>query len=545
MKNLYITFMFIKSNKIGRKETMNAYIKKIITSLVFILIIGMNFISATSKIVQEEEEQSNASIIDEDVDWWPMFHHDLNHSGYSTSTGPETNNILWAYKTEDSIWMPSPAIVDNRVYFGGSSKNFYCIDSDTGEDIWKTPIPNGVGSSPAVENGKVYFGGGLENAGIYCLNITTGEIVWRYQTPGYNGVCGSPAFYKGKVIITARNPEPGCIYCLDADTGGEIWILQNITSPQSVAIYNDRVYFGSDDFNVYCLDMDNGNVIWDYTTEGEYWPSLHVTIYDDKLYAGGDDGLYCLDLEDGGLIWKYPTDEDIPTAPCTADGNVFFAADGGYVYCLNASSGEKIWDFEAGYIFTTSSPAVADGKIYIGSSWPDKKIYCLNATSGEKIWEYITTSYMYSSPAIADGKLYFGYGADQLLLCFGGTSDNKPPHTPKEILGPKTVKVGDECIYKTSTFDPDEDPLYYKWNAKPDWIGPYSSNETVEINITFLYEGYYTLRVIVEDSYHARSDWAELEVRVSRDRTIISSFLLKFLERYPLFLHLIHYLISN
>ena len=51
------------------------------------------------------------------IDWWPMFHHDLNHTGYSTSTGPETNNVLWSYETGDSV-SSSPAVVDGKVYLG-------------------------------------------------------------------------------------------------------------------------------------------------------------------------------------------------------------------------------------------------------------------------------------------------------------------------------------------------------------------------------------------------------------------------------------------
>ncbi|HVQ00890.1 MAG TPA: hypothetical protein VMT57_05200 [Candidatus Thermoplasmatota archaeon] len=26
---------------------------------------------------------------------WPMFHHDLQHTGYSDATAPETNSLLW------------------------------------------------------------------------------------------------------------------------------------------------------------------------------------------------------------------------------------------------------------------------------------------------------------------------------------------------------------------------------------------------------------------------------------------------------------------
>ena len=63
-----------------------------------------------------------------------------------------------------------------------------------------------------------------------------------------------------------------------------------------------------------------------------------------------------------------------------------------------------------------SSPAVVDGRVYIGSG--DFKVYCLNATTGEHIWNYTTGACVFSSPAVADGKVYVGsaYGK---VYCFG------------------------------------------------------------------------------------------------------------------------------
>jgi outer membrane protein assembly factor BamB len=464
-----------------------------------------------------------------------MFHHDLNHSGYSTSTGPETNNVCWAYQADDRIYLSSPALVDNKIYFGDESKSFYCINASNGVEIWKKNIPYGIGSSsPAVDNGRVYFGANIGNAGIYCLNTTTGEIIWRYQTSGNNGV-KSPAIYEGKVFIGSSNPEPGRMYCLDADNGEEIWI-KNIDTPGSAAVYNGRVYFGSYDFNVYCLDADNGTVIWKYKTSGQYIPYIHVTIYNYKLYVGGEDGLYCLNIENGSLIWKYPTKDNIFTTPCTANGFVYFTSDDSFIYCLDANSGEKIWDFENKYWDLHSSPAYADGKIYLGSN--GSKVSCFDANSGEKIWDFDTTSKVYSSPIVTNDKLYVGSWEDGEMFCFGGENDNNPPKTPKEILGPSTVKLGVKYTYTTSTFDPDGDQLYYKWAWSEkgicEWTGPFNSNETVEINITFYYNMEQTIEVIVKDSNHARSDWAELEVRVPRDKTLAISFLSHLFERYPL-----------
>ncbi len=113
---------------------MNAKLKKVFIIMVFVLVIGMSYIPAYGKI-NNEEIQTTVSSIDDDIDWWPMFHHDLNNSGYSTSTGPETNNVLWAYQADDRIIQSSPAVVDNKVYFGDHSNSFYCLNSDTGEEI--------------------------------------------------------------------------------------------------------------------------------------------------------------------------------------------------------------------------------------------------------------------------------------------------------------------------------------------------------------------------------------------------------------------------
>ncbi|KYK27569.1 hypothetical protein AYK20_02245 [Thermoplasmatales archaeon SG8-52-1] len=483
----------------------------------------------------EKEIQTTVSSTDDDIDWWPMFHHDLNRSGYSTSTGPETNNVLWAFQAEGKVDRSSPAVVDNKVFFGCDNINFYCLDSDTGEKIWHTLIGGGIErSSPAFDNGKIFFGTNYQNRGIYCLNATNGEIIWRYQTPPPQGgtIEASPAIYEGKVFIGAPNPEPGCMYCLDADTGEEIWISQSIDHPGSAAVYNGRVYFGAEDFNVYCLDADNGSVIWKYKTGGENIPCIHVTIYDNKLYVGGKDGLYCLNIEDGSLIWKYPTGL-IYTTPCCANGNVYFIRFNGSVYCVDANSGEKIWDLKIYSYAWYSSPAYADGKIYFGSV--GGMIYCVDADSGEKIWDFNPVSGVWCSPAIADGKVYIGCRSGE-FLCFDGESDNNPPQTPDKINGPTSCKLDVEYTYHTSTYDPDGDQLYYKWDWEDggtDWLGPFNSNETVEINITFYYNTIYTLRVIVKDSNHARSDWTELEVRVPRYKTIPSSLISRFLEQFP------------
>ena len=53
------------------------------------------------------------------------------------------------------------------------------------------------------------------------------------------------------------------------------------------------------------------------------------------------------------------------------------------------SNGILYWNYTTGNA-VMSSPAVADGKVYVGSY--DNNVYCLDATTGEWIWNYTTGS---------------------------------------------------------------------------------------------------------------------------------------------------------
>src|SRR5438105_3675813 len=61
-----------------------------------------------------------------------------------------------------------------------------------------------------------------------------------------------------------------------------------------------------------------------------------------------------------------------------------------------------------GHTVLGSSPAVANGVVYIGSG--DHKVYALNATTGAKLWSYTTGGEGGSSPAVVNGVVYIGSG---------------------------------------------------------------------------------------------------------------------------------------
>jgi outer membrane protein assembly factor BamB len=113
-------------------------------------------------------------------------------------------------------------------------------------------------------------------------------------------------------------------------------------------------------------------------------------------------------------LWIYPTGSNILSSPAVANGQVYVGSNKGAVYDLNAATGSMIWIYQTGGAIY-SSPAVADGVVYVGS-WDDS-LYALNATNGEKLWSYQTGSYVQSSPAVDNGVVYIAsYDANVYAL---------------------------------------------------------------------------------------------------------------------------------
>jgi len=311
------------------------------------------------------------------VDWWPTFHHDLSHTGYSTSTAPDTNNTLWNYTTGKVVFS-SPAVADGKVYVGVSYINkFCCLDAITGELIWSFVTGSGVDSSPAVADGKVYVGS--YDGYLYCLNATNGTPVWSQNVGTFGRT--SPAIANEKVYIGSAN-------------------------------------IGSSGGKIYCLNATDGGFIWSYATED--WVDSSPTVADEKIYVGSQNGkIYCLNATTGTSIWNYTTGGEVRSSPAVAYGKVYVGSYDNKIYCLNALTGAFVWNYTTGND-VHSSPAIAGGKVYVGSY--DKNVYCLEASSGAFVWSYTTGSYVDSSPAVADGKVYIA-SWDGKIYAFGPVPD--------------------------------------------------------------------------------------------------------------------------
>jgi outer membrane protein assembly factor BamB len=177
------------------------------------------------------------------------------------------------------------------------------------------------------------------------------------------------------------------------------------------------------------LAPESNNVKWDYDTEKLEIDSTPAVGYD-KVFITGTNGFYALDQKTGDLLWENETIKG-QSSPALHDGKVYVGAANGKVYCLDGETGDVLWAtmVQPNPIrqSITSSPKIWNQRIYIGTfneRGGNASIVALYIENGTVSWKNETPSVYHSSPAISKGVLYIGIAG--LANNSGMTFD--PPH---------------------------------------------------------------------------------------------------------------------
>ena len=160
-------------------------------------------------------------------------------------------------------------------------------------------------------------------------------------------------------------------------------------------------------------------------------------------------------LPQGKLEWVFSTGAPIHSSPAVADGTVYVGSRDSKLYALDASTGAKRWEYKVGG-WVESSPAIVNGVVYFGSN--DGRLYALDANSGEKLWDFKAKYPIKSSPAVADGVVYFGAG-DYYVYALDAVTGEKlwdfeteGPVSSSPVVANGIVYVGSGSKYTESKF---------------------------------------------------------------------------------------------
>ena len=397
--------------------------------------------------------------------------YELNKDGYLYALDVNSGELVWKYEGPGYLYWPGwPVVGDGKIYtttgqrvsihpytLEYSESEFVCLDAYTGQLLWELPIEAySPRESTAIAYGNLYLIPGYieefkmnsyvtldevwaigsepwsmwrsdsENSGTGKSGPMNLNVRWKFATGG--GVVSTPSIAEGRVYVGSQDKN---IYCLDARDGRFLW---NFTTgariKSSPAVVNGKVYVGPDDGYVYCLGAKDGNLIWERYVSGYIEAHFDVVtgirsspiVVNGRVYVGSlDTNLYCLDAEDGEVKWAYKTEGLITSSPAVADGAVYVTSQeptSGALYKIDAINGDFIWKLDIPYIFSADrgidlhvSPTVVDGMVFAAAN--KDEYYGVNAATGEVEWTFVTArgtedagGYLVGSMAYHDGKLF-------------------------------------------------------------------------------------------------------------------------------------------
>jgi len=388
---------------------------------------------------------------------------DLSDPGVAKDPGKRS---LWNY-TMDEPGNPMLAYGQGLVFMGSySSYAVYAINATTGEKVWETLLTGASGYAGCYADGKLFVG--CQHMVITCLNATTGEIIWQNKEGLKNRAFNvwNIMYAYGRVYLHDLGAgTTGATKCLDANTGETLWASQTLfyIGYYQTAIADGKVYGYQSDFSVttgrepaplrfYCWDAFTGEKIWDLP-HAIAWPMIAYgclyfveggAVYAlSTAYPPDDWTMWRGNVENPGFTWdrgplnlnvgpkwSFQTGGGIISSPAVANGKVYIGSNDKHVYCIDAYNGSLIWKFklenhEAMTVYG-SSPAVVGNKVITGPD--DGYIYCLDANTGEKLWKLDVGPYrpiqvslgqfnLKPSPIIYNNRIYIGSPYNNKTYC--------------------------------------------------------------------------------------------------------------------------------
>jgi outer membrane protein assembly factor BamB len=415
---------------------------KMIEIIVCMLLIASAILPAQGIIPQNTHQTTTETQpITDETEWWPMFQHDIQLTGYTPGASPDTNKKLWEQHIDPDIWFSSPAILDDNLFIGtgerydktpknlAEAKHFYdttiLMKDKTFNDILQQS-----NHPRSTEIGKLYR-----------LNAKTGEILWEFEANG--SIFASPTVDNNHVYIVSAdsNNYAGRLYCIQIDNGQEVWSIPVLTGYTTPTLSNGKLYlltFNTDDYNgsLQCFNAADGSELWNHTTG-----YIDFSLYTAPALADGNvfftsidstDGIKCkitcLNQSTGQFLWDTRMSEmnfgyALSSPVITNHKAYVISADTlGFdqfwcvLTCFDTSDGSILWNYTMKENTTDelsfSSPTVSYGNVYValmGSEWTYGKIMCLNADNGTIQWVHKSNdAYTLSSPIISDGKVFIG-----------------------------------------------------------------------------------------------------------------------------------------
>ncbi len=310
---------------------------------------------------------------------------------------------LWSFATKGGV-ESVPDVAGGVLFVGSDDGNVYALNAITGHRLWTFATHGPVSSSPNALGNLLYVGS--SDHSLYALHASDGTKAWAFTTGG--AITSTPAVFGGRVYVSSWD---GNVYALDAKSGRLVRTFRTkgpIVASPALASYGgiDWLIIGSTDHTVYAFNANTGIVKWKYLTAGDVYSTVAISASERAVFIGTHNwNIEAHYLDTGVERWLYscPHGLAVYASPAVANGVVYFACRNGAAYALDST--KRKWE-APGVPGSPGSPGSPAAPASPGSIMrlPD--------------WSYQTNGPIYSSPAVADGMLFIG-SDDGRVYAFG------------------------------------------------------------------------------------------------------------------------------
>ena len=303
--------------------------------------------------------------------------HQLN--SYASGT-PATDGktVYVSFLTVDGHEIPAPNVGSERNVTPGQI--LVAAFDFSGNELWHVTIgdfisAHGFCSSPVIfENLLIVNGDHDGDSYVVALDRSNGQTVWKtprehkirsYCTPIIRDIAG-----RTQMVMSGSKQ----VVSLDPRTGSELWKIEGPTEQfVSSMVSDDTGFYLTAGFPTHHVMAINPNGSGDVTTSHVRWQSDEAKCYvpspvltGPHLFVADDRGtVNCFETATGKRLWQDRLGKHYSASLLTANGLVYFTADDGVTSVVRP--GDKLDVVAKNELgeYTWSSPAIANGRIYI------------------------------------------------------------------------------------------------------------------------------------------------------------------------------------
>jgi outer membrane protein assembly factor BamB len=376
--------------------------------------------------------------------------------GIPTAFSP-TSNVRWK-RTIPGGGYSSPVVQGDRVFLTSCVEDkgdrvLHCLDRETGKTLWervvltapperKHSLNSYASATPATDGERVYVAFlAAPDIQVACYDMG-GKKLWQ-RSPGkllsVHGFCSSPVLHKDLVILNGDQDAKAYIVALDKKTGEERWRADRPNRTRSYCVpilvpcpkrkgVTQLVLSGSKCVTGY--DTDTGKLLWIHDGPTEQYVASLVPHRGILFLTTGFPEYHLMGIRPDGegnitksqhVAWHIPHEQNkargasyVPS-PLAHDGHFYVISDAGYLGCVEALSGKRLWLKKLGRRHS-ASPVLVEGNMVIPDD--DGKVWVVRASP---TFEVVATNEMkepvFASPAVSRGDLFLR--TTKHLYCVG------------------------------------------------------------------------------------------------------------------------------